>query len=152
MASIHEEKIRADLDAAIRAREIEMTETLRGVLSSVHNAEIEKKSKQNEMLSEEEVMNVLMREAKKRKEAIEAYTGAGRKELAEKEKRELALLERYLPEMMSREEVVEVVKKIIEMEPSGPRDFGRVMGAIMGELKGKADAIVVRDIVTKELS
>lgn len=113
--------------------------------SALKNAEIEKKGE----LSDEDVLVVLEKQAKQRRDSIEQYEKGGRPELAEQEKKELEIIEKFLPEKMSEDEIREVVKrKIAELEG---QDFGRVMGAVMGELKGKADGGIVQKIVKEEL-
>ena len=121
--------------------------------SAIKNAEIEKKSE----LSDDEVMAVLTKQAKQRRDSIEQYEKGGRPELAEKERAELVIIEKFLPEKMDEGKIREIVKKKVaehEGDPStgsGQVDFGRVMGAVMGELKGKADGGTVQKIVKEEL-
>lgn len=129
--------------------------------SAIKNAEIEKKSE----LSDDEVMVVLTKQAKQRRDSIDQYEKGERPELAEQEKKELAIIEKFLPEKMGEGKIREIVKKkVAEHEGdsstsstsspqagSGQVDFGRVMGAVMGELKGKADGGTVQKIVKEEL-
>jgi len=126
----------------------------RMLLAALHNKEIEKKGKGIETeLSDEEVIEVLSKEAKKRKEAAEIYKKGGRDDLAEKEAKELEIIKKYLPEEMPIEEIEKIVKIAIEKtgikEASG---FGKVMAEVMKELKGKADASTISEIIKKELS
>ena len=94
-----------------------------------------------------------MKAAKQRKESITQFEDGDRQDLADKEKMELAIIEEYLPKMLTEEEVREVVsKKISDMDASGPQDMGKVMGPIMGMLKGKADGGLVSKVVKEELN
>lgn len=103
-------------------------------------------------LSDEQALQVLTKAAKQRKESITQFEEGGRNDLAENEKLELGIIEAYLPEMMSEEEVRAIVKeKISAMGASEPQDMGKVMGPIMGKLKGKADGSLVSRIVKEEL-
>ncbi len=147
------QKISDNLKEAMKAGQEFEVGVFRFLLASLHNKEIEKKGKGLEpVLSDDEVIEVLIKEAKKRKESIEAYTKGARSDLAEKEKKELEIIKKYLPEELSREEVERIIGAI--MEKSGAKDvkdLGRVMGEAMKELKGKADASLVSEIVKKNL-
>lgn len=118
---------------------------MRMLKSVIKNAEIEKKKE----LDDAEVIAVLEKQAKQRKDSIEQYETGGRKDLADHEKAELAVIEEFLPEKMSDEDIRAIVKKKVA-EMSG-EDFGKVMGACMGELKGKADGGTVQRIVKEEM-
>ena len=148
------QKITEDLKTAMKAGKEFEVGVLRFLLSSLHNKEIEKKSKGLEpTLSDEEIIEILSREAKKRKEAIEMYTEGGRNDLVEKEEKELEIIKQYLPEQLSEEEIEKIV--VATIEKIGVKDIkalGRVMGEVMKELKGKADASLVSEIVKKRLS
>jgi uncharacterized protein YqeY len=103
-------------------------------------------------LSDDQTVEVLMKAAKQRKESIEQFEEGDREDLADNEKKELEIIEAYLPEMMSEEEVRKVVKqKIDQLGASGMQDMGKVMGPMMGQLKGKADGSLVSKIVKEEL-
>lgn len=148
------DQINKDLKEAMRAGNEAATTTLRMLLTAIHNKEIEKRGKGLPAeLSDEEILETLTKEAKKRTEAANLFLGGGREDLAAKEKSELALIQKYLPEQMSAEEIESVVNRVVEkMKPSGPKDFGRVMGEIMKELKGRADASAVSGILKKKIS
>lgn len=156
MATDLEKKIQSDLIEAVKKKEGLVTETLRMLIAGIHNKSIEKKSKSedgNRDLVEEEVLDVLLREAKKRKEAERFFSEGGRVELAEKEARELNVLERYLPKQFSREEIEGFIGKAIEkIKPQGGGDFGKIMGEAMKSLKGRADASLVGDIIKEKLN
>ncbi len=147
--------ITENLKQAMKAgREFEVG-IFRMVLASIHNREIEKKSKNKDAepgLSDEEIIEVLSKEAKKRKEAIEAYKKGGRNDLAEKEAKELEIIKKYLPEEMPVEEIEKVVKAAIEKTGAKEiKDFGKVMGEAMKELKSKADASTVSEVIKEIL-
>ncbi len=148
------QKISEDLKEALKAKDDFRVGVLRLVISTLRNKEIEKKGKKLEpILTEEEVVEILAKEAKKRKEAAEIFDKGGRNDLAEKEKKELEIVQKYLPEQLSEAEVEKIVKAIVEK--SGVKDikeFGRLMGEVMKELKGKADAKLVGEIIKKLLA
>jgi len=142
------EKIEKDLIEALRAKDRTRMAALRLLKSALENKRIELMK----ALKDEEVINVLRSEAKKRKESIEAYEAAERDDLVKVEKEELEIIESYLPAQMSEEEVEKKVKEIFEKIPEDQRDFGKVMGMVMKELKGKADGAVVNKVVKKILA
>jgi len=147
------QKIKEDLSKALKSGDTLRISVLRMVLSSLHNKEIEKKGKnQNSELTEEEIIEVLKREAKKRKEAIETYLKGNRNDLADKEKKELEIIIAYLPKQLSEEEIKKIVQEAIQkLGAQSEKDFGKVMGFLMKELKGKADAGLVSQIVKESL-
>ncbi len=145
------EQIMADIKQAMQAGEAEKRDTLRMLTSAIKDEEIKKK-KREEGLNEEETIEIIARSIKQRKDSITEYLGGGREDLADKEKSEIAILEKYLPEQLSEEEVRAEVKKIIkETKASSKADFGRVMGVAMGKLKGKTDGQMVKKITEEEL-
>jgi len=144
------EDLKTSLIEAQKAKDSSRVETLRGILASIHNEEISKRTKgADPELSEDEVLVVLQKEAKKRKEAAQIYKDANRKDLEDKEREELNLIEEYLPAELERSEIEKIVDDVIA---GGANDFGRVMGATMKEAKGRADSGVVTEIVKARLS
>jgi uncharacterized protein len=124
-------------------------QTLRSIRSAI--IEFNKSGSETEM-SEEIATDILMKQAKKRKDAIEMYKQGNRQDLADKEATELEIINEFLPKQMSEDEIAEAVKKIItDTKSSSMKDMGKVMGLAMKELKGKADGNMVKDIVKKEL-
>lgn len=120
------------------------------IISQLKNREIEKRATgSSEPLSDEEVLDVLGKEAKKRKEAIELYIQGGRQDLADKEKNELDLLYRYLPRELSREEVDAELEKLFKEEPS--REFSVLVKEAMTRMKGKADGKMVSMAIKAKL-
>ena len=104
-------------------------------------------------LSDTDVQLVLQKEAKQRKDSIAQFEKAGRDDLAGKEKSELSIIEEYLPKMMTEDEISALVDDIIEqVKPDGPQDMGKVMGAIMPKVKGKADGSLVNKVVREKLN
>lgn len=140
------EKIQADLKKALKNKEEVALSTLRMILASLKNAEI---AKPDHQLTPADEIQVLQKEAKKRKEAIIAYEKGNRPELAAKEKKELEIIEKYLPKQLSEEEIRANIKKIIT--ETGLNQFGPLMGKVMAELKGQADGAVVAKILKEEL-
>jgi uncharacterized protein YqeY len=143
-------RLRTDLNAAMKARDEVTTATLRMALTSVANEEVAGKSARE--LSDDEVLRVLTREGKKRREAAEAFDGAGRPELAARERAEQAVLERYLPEQLDDAALAELVRAAIaETGASSPRDMGAVMKAVQPRVAGRADGRRVSDEVRSQL-
>ncbi|MDD5430818.1 MAG: GatB/YqeY domain-containing protein [Candidatus Pacebacteria bacterium] len=143
-----QEKISQELKEAMKSGNAGKVSVLRLLNASFNNEKI-KKGKDS-VLTEEEEIQVLTREAKKRKESIEAFNNGGRPELAEKEKEELSIIETYLPAQMSKEEVVAAMDKILA-GLADKSNFGLVMKAVMAELKGKADAKMISEILKERL-
>jgi len=151
------ETVKSDLNKSIKESNEIMRSTLRMVLAAVSNKEKEKRYKEKAeaevQLTEEEMIEVISSEAKKRKEAIREYEKGGRQDLAEKEKAELKILEKYLPEQLSEEEIRKLVQKAVEKtKASEMKDMGKVMTELMPQVKGKADGNVVSQIVKELLS
>jgi uncharacterized protein YqeY len=147
------ERINNDLIQALKNKEDLKVQTLRLLSAVIHNREIEKRAKGEEgVLTDDEIAGLVIKEVKKRKEAIDLYLKGGRPELADKENAEIKILEAYLPAQMSEEEIRKALGPILDsIKPQGPKDFGRVMGVLMKELKGKADAELVGKIVREAL-
>ena len=138
-----------DMKDAMRAKDKLRLSTIRMINSLIKNAEIEKRGE----LTDDEIIQLLMKYAKQRKEAIEMYEKGGRQDLVEKEKAELAVVESYLPKQMSEEEIREFVKEAIEATgASSPKDIGKVMQHVMPKVKGRADGSVVNKIVREMLA
>lgn len=146
------QQIESDLKTALKSGDKKKTEVLRFLISAVKNFQIEKKIQDEKYLSNEDVILVLKRQAKQRKDSISEYERGNRLELAKKEKAELAILETYLPAGASKEKIREIVKaKIAELGISDRSGFGKLMGAAMAELKGQADGAAVKKVAEEEL-
>lgn len=146
------EKLSSDVVQALKNKDALSLETLRFLLASIHNREIEKRTKSgSDALIDEEVLEVLVKEAKKRKEAAALYERGGRDDLVQKELAELKIIQKYLPAELGEEEILKIVREIIGKSDAAQKDFGKTMGEIMKVLKGKVDAARVSEIVKKEL-
>ncbi len=144
-----EKQLLEDMKTAMKAGDKVRLETIRGLRAQLKNAQIEKGGE----LADDEVQQVLNNAAKKRKEAIEQYRALGRQERADMEARELEIIESYLPAQMTPEEIAAVVESTIaRVKPESIKDLGKVMGALMPQLKGKADGKLVQQIVREKLA
>ena len=144
-----EKKLLEDMKSAMKGGDKIRLETIRGVRAQIKNAQIEKGGE----LNEEQIIQVLMSAAKKRKEAIEQYSAGGRQDRADLEAQELKIIESYLPEQMGAEEIAGMVDETIrEVEAVSIKDMGKVMGAIMAKVKGKADGNIVQKLVREKLA
>ena len=142
------DKVADDMRDAMKSRESARVATLRMLMAAVKNAEVEKRHE----LSDDEVLEVVTRESKRRRESIEAFGKGGRDDLVAKESAELAVLESYLPERMSDEELAALVDATIsETGASSPKQMGDVMKALMPKLKGRADGSKVSALVRSRL-
>jgi uncharacterized protein YqeY len=145
------ERLHSDLNTAMKARDEVTTATLRMALTAVTTEEVAGKSARQ--LSDDEVLRVLTREAKKRREAAEAFDGAGRTELAERERAEGVVLDRYLPAQLADDELGELVAAaIVEAGATGPRDMGAVMKLVQPRVAGRADGKRISEEVRRRLS
>jgi len=163
------QKISEEIKKALQNKDELLLLVLRGINAAIHNKEIEKRTKlsktssfakasedkeklekleKESKLTEDEVLEAVASEAKKRKESIVEFEKGGRQDLVDKEAAELEIIKKYLPEQMSEDTVKEIVKKAIkEISAAGPKDIGKVMAVIMPKLKGKAEGGVVSKIV-----
>ena len=142
------EKIKADLTEAMRAKDTARTTTLRGILSAFTNELVAQKKRPDETIDDETATRVLQRAAKQRKDSIAQFEKGGRRDLAENERAELAVIEEYLPAMMSEEEIrAAAEKKKEELGITDPKQKGALMGALMKDLSGRADGGTVARIV-----
>lgn len=144
------EQIQADLTTAMKARDKEATAALRGIVAAIRNARVAQG--QTGDLTDEQTVELLGREAKKRTEAAEAFANAGRQEQAEKEQAELAVIRRYLPAQLGDDELRAIVDDAITATgASAPGDMGQVMSAVMPQVKGRADGKRVSALVRDRL-
>ena len=145
------ELLRGNLTEAIRARDQLTSGTIRMVLSAITNEEVS--GKEARTLSEAEIITVLTREAKKRREAAEAFLAAGRVDKAELERAEGEIIAQYLPAQMSEEEVKNLIAQAIAQSgAAGPADMGKVMGILKPQVAGKADGAIVSGLVRAALN
>jgi uncharacterized protein YqeY len=151
MMTMLKEKLRTDLSVAMKARDEVRTRTLRMALTAVTNEEVS--GKQARVLSDDEVVKVLQREAKKRREAAEAFSDAGRTEQAEAERAEGVVLDEYLPKQLDDEELTRIVAEAIaETGAEGPRAMGQVMKVVTPKVAGRADGLRVSGEVKRQLA
>ena len=142
-------ELEQEVKAAMLAHDAERRDALRLILSSLRSAEKELLRP----LSEDEELQVLQRERKKRLEAIEAFAGAGRMEQAAKEEAELDVLEEFMPEPLSEDELERIVDDAIaEVKATSMRDMGRVMADVMPQIAGRADGSAVSQLVREKLA
>lgn len=145
-------QIKTEIMNAMKAKDALRVEVLRGLSAAFTNELVATKRKPTDELPDEDALNVIRREVKKRREAAEAFKNGGRAELAEKEEKEGEILSAYLPAMMSEEDVQKVVAaKKAELGITDKKDMGRLMGAVMKELSGKADGETVKKVVNDVL-
>lgn len=137
------------MKVALKQRDLSRLSILRVLLAECHNAEIAKQR----ALDDSGVVEVLTREARRRQESIEAFRAGNRPDLVAEEEAALSVITGYLPEQMSRDELVAVVREVVaEVQPAGPGDKGRVMSQLMPKVKGKASGKDVNDIVVELLA
>ena len=142
-------EIKSQLEEAMRDRDDTRRDTLRLILSSLQGAEKELQR----TLSEDEELQVLQRERKKRVEAEEAFRAAGREEQADQEEAELEILEEFMPEPLSEDEIEDIVDHVIaEVGATSMRDIGRVMADVMPQIAGRADGSSVSQLVREKLA
>lgn len=161
------QKIQSDVTSALKRGNKEIAEVLRFAVSSINNKEKEKRykiaketpdSKEEELnkkseLTDDEVVSVLSAEIKKRRDAIVLYEKGSRRELAEKEKREMEILQKYMPEQLSPEELKKIAEESVAKTGAREiKDIGKVMADLLPKIKGKADGKEVSEIVRKILS
>ncbi len=143
------ERLARDMVQAMKARDSERLGVIRYLRSEAKNREIEL----GRDLKDEDAIEVISRVARKHREAIDQFSEGGRPELVERERRQLAVVETYLPEKLSEQELAEIVDAAIEETGAdGPRGFGLVMKSIMPRVKGRADGNDVKDLVQQRLS
>jgi uncharacterized protein YqeY len=144
------DRLRTDLTTAMKSRDELSTATLRMVLAAVSAAEVA--GKEARELTDDEVLTVLRREAKKRREAAEAFAGAGRAEQAERERAEEGVIAGYLPAQLEDADLAAIVADVVTRTgASGMKDMGKVMGAVQGAVAGRAEGGRVAAEVRRQL-
>jgi uncharacterized protein YqeY len=147
------QQIKDHIKEAMLAKDSVRLNTLRGILAAFTNETMAKKRKPDEMLTDDEALEVIRRAVKQRKDSITQFRAGGREDLAVDEEAELAILQTYLPTMMSREEIKAVAEqKKAEMGVTDKSKMGMFMGAVMKELKGRADGDDVKAVVEELLA
>jgi len=143
------DQLRSDLRDAMRARDVPRRNTIRMLEAAIKNAEIDKRGAE---LGESDILAILQRQVKQRRESIEQFEKGGRDDLADNERVEIAIIEQYLPQQLSRDEITARARAVIEQTgAAGPGDRGKVMGMLMRELRGQADGSLVNAAVSELL-
>lgn len=142
-------QITARLTKSLKEKDKVATSTLRFLIAGLHNVKIAK----GEDLTDEEIVSEIVKEVKRHKESIEAFKKGNRQDLVEKERKELVILESYLPKQLSADEIAKVVDgEIAASGASASEDIGRIIGQVMAKVKGQADGAVVAQMVRERLS
>jgi uncharacterized protein YqeY len=142
-------KLLDDMKTAMKAGDKLRLETIRGIRAQMKNFEIDK----GQPLADEDEIQVLLNAAKKRRESIEQFRLGNRLDRAAEEEKELEIIQEYLPQQMSEEEISTLVNQVIqEVNASSSRDMGKVMGKLMPQVKGRADGKIVQRIVQQKLA
>ena len=145
------ETLKTDLTEAIRSSDKVVSGTIRMVLTAITNEEVS--GKEARVLTDDEIITVLSREAKKRREAAEEFAKAGRAEKAEEEKAEGEVIAKYLPAQLSEDDIKAMITAAVASTgAAGPADMGKVMGAIKPQIAGKADGSLVSSLVKAALA
>tara|TARA_B100000686_G_scaffold351604_1_gene450859 strand:+ start:2084 stop:2527 length:444 start_codon:yes stop_codon:yes gene_type:complete len=143
------EKLLSDMKEAMKSKDSLKLGTVRGVISAIKNQEIDLRKD----LDEEEILAIVSREVKKRKEAANLYEKGKRPELKDKEIQEMEFLQTYLPEQVSEEDLRQRIQQVIaETGAEGMKDFGKIMKTLVPEFKGKADNALIRELANEYLN
>ena len=142
------ERLNSDLKQAMKSGDNVRRSVLRLLLAAIKNAEIARRAD----LEEGDILGIIAKESRQRQESIDAFKQGNRQDLVDKEEAELAILKEYLPQQMSRDEIIEVARQVIEeVGAQGPSDKGKVMPKLIAQLKGKADGREINAVVTELL-
>ena len=143
------QKLTDDLKQAMRDRDKVKLSVIRLVMAAIKNAEIARQT----TLDDTDILGIIAKEARQRRESIEAFRQGNRQDLVTQEEAELAILQQYLPQQMSREEIIAEARRVIEeVGAGGPGDKGKVMPKLIAQLKGKADGREINAVVTELLA
>ncbi|MFJ7509950.1 GatB/YqeY domain-containing protein [Peribacillus simplex] len=143
------ERLNNDMKQAMKNKEKDKLSVIRMLKASIQNEAL----KQRQDLTDNEELTVLSRELKQRKDSLQEFENAGRSDLVDKVRTELVYVEAYMPEQLSEEDISKIVKQTIEeVNATSKADMGRVMGALMPKVKGKADGSLVNKLVQQHLS
>ena len=143
------QKLSDDLKQAMRSGDTVRRSAIRLLMAAIGNAEIARRA----ALDDADILGIIAKEARQRQESIEAFKQGNRQDLVDKEEAELAILQEYLPQQMTREEIVEAARRVIEeVGAQGPGDKGKVMPRLIPQLKGRADGREINAVVTELLA
>lgn len=141
--------LQGEMKQALKAKDTLKLSVIRMLISEIKKVQIDTKKD----LSDEEIIQVIQKYAKQRKESIKQYRDAGREDLAQKEEKELEIVSKFLPEQLSEDEIVKIVEQASsETGASSIKDMGKVMKIVMGKVKGRADGSVISKIVKEKLA
>ena len=141
-----QEQLTNEMKEAMRSRAQVKLSTIRMVRASIKNREIQKGK--DHLLNDQEVMEVISSAIKQRKDSIEQFEKGGRQDLADREKEEASILQSFLPEPLSKEELIKIIKNVIqETGASGPKEMGKVMKALIPKILGRAEGSIASQIV-----
>lgn len=147
------DRLTDNIKTAMKAKDKLRLETVRSLKKAVLEKEVSVRPSGQETLTEEQELDILAQQAKQRRDSITQYRSAGRDDLADKEAQELTIIEEYLPQQLSAEELSEILDETIaKVGATSPKDMGKVMGAVMKQLKGKADGKQVQAMVKAKLN
>ena len=142
-------KLQDEMKKALKSKDTERLSVIRMLISEIKKEQIDKKKE----LSDDEILAIIQRYAKQRREAIEQYKKANRNDLVEKEQNELNIVLEFLPKQLTEEEITDIVEETIkELGASSLKDMGKVMKTVMAKVKGRADGSIVSRIVKEKLS
>ena len=146
------DKIDKSLTDALKNKDQDRTLTLRSIISQKKQKEIEKRTQDNKNITEEDMILILNKMVKQRRESIELYKQGGRQDLVDKETKELKIIQEYLPEQLSEEEIKKICEQAINnLKASSLKDMGKVMGAIKSKYKGSVDLSIAGKILKDKL-
>lgn len=143
------QKLSEDLKQAMRSGDVLKKSTIRMLMAAINNAEIARQAK----MEDGDIFGVISKEIRQRRESIEAFKQGNRQDLVDKEAAEIEVLQGYLPQQLTREEIVEAARKVVaEVGAEGPGDKGKVMPKLIVQLKGRADGREINEVVSELLS
>jgi len=143
------QKLTDDLTRALKSGDTVRRTVIRLVMAAIKNAEIARQSS----LSDADILGIIAKDVRQHRESIEAFKQGNRSDLVAREETELAILDEYLPQQMTREEIVEAARRVIEeIGAQGPGDKGKVMPKLIAQLKGRADGREINTVVTELLT
>jgi hypothetical protein len=137
------QQIQDQANQALKKGDRELLETLRFLISAIQNAEIDLKKE----ATDKEVLAVIQRQVKQHRESVEAYEKAGRADLLNREQLQLQILQKFLPQQMPEEELKKEINRIIGQLPQGENNFGKIIGLVMAQVKGKAEGGLVSRLI-----
>ena len=143
------DRLEEELKGALKQKDTAKTSTIRLLKADIHNYMIEKKLKD---IKDEDILTIIQKQVKRRKESIEQFKKGNRNDLVEKEEQELKILEAYMPEQLAEEELKSIIKEQIkELQAAGKNDFGKVMKSVIEKTKGRADGKIISKLVNELL-